>query len=148
MAYKLGKTLAAISMIGYLIAMVLEAWRPGFVVFFWNPQWLILAAIIGIIFALVNKPVEQKSCPQYPTQGPSKSFSKEPPMSCGARRTKNHHSVGYCPLAFRLLLAIIGAFAVWQVFPRSGTGWVVSIGVFLLILNTYGKLSFLQNHKK
>ncbi|GEM_PF-3823185 len=50
MIYKIGKSIAIVSLMGYLIAMGLELWRPGFVVFFWNPQWLLLVFVVGLFF--------------------------------------------------------------------------------------------------
>lgn len=46
---KIGKTLAWVALVSYLIALALEWWRPGFVTFFWNPQILLIIAIFGAI---------------------------------------------------------------------------------------------------
>lgn len=55
---EIGKTLSALMVVSYLFALLLELWRPGFVTFFWNPQILLVLAIIGAItgsIATTNK---------------------------------------------------------------------------------------------
>lgn len=45
------KTVSWVSVLGYIAVLLFEAWRPGFVTFFWNPQWLLFIAIISAIFS-------------------------------------------------------------------------------------------------
>lgn len=49
MFVKIGRTIAIVSIGGYVLALILEWWRPGFVTFFWNPQMLIPVAIVGTV---------------------------------------------------------------------------------------------------
>lgn len=56
----IGRTLAWVAFVAYLVAMALEAWRPGFVTFFWNPQLLLIFAIIGVILGAWGEPARRK----------------------------------------------------------------------------------------
>ncbi len=105
MIFSFARILASVSGVSFVISLIIETWRPGFISFYWNPQWLILAFILGILVAI---------------------FDKEKPIK------------GY-PQAIRLLLAIIVALGIYHLFPVSGTGWIVSIGAFLLVLAATGK---------
>lgn len=55
----IGRTIAVVAVLSYLVAMALEAWRPGFVTFFWNPQILLIVAIIGAILGARGKPSKE-----------------------------------------------------------------------------------------
>lgn len=55
----MGSIIATIFLVAYLFAAALEAWRPGFVTFFWNPQWLLFGFVFGLI--LTWKAPERKT---------------------------------------------------------------------------------------
>ncbi|MDP3985657.1 MAG: hypothetical protein Q8P82_02730 [bacterium] len=43
------RTITETAIVGYSAALVLEWMQPGFVTFFWNPQWLLVLALLGLV---------------------------------------------------------------------------------------------------
>ncbi len=49
-----GRILASVALLSYVAALLFEAWRPGSVTYFWNPQILLLLAVIGAAVGTVG----------------------------------------------------------------------------------------------
>lgn len=61
MPHAITKTIAWVAVLAYAAAMILEFWRPGFVVFFWNPQWLLLVAIAAAAASSFETPPTRRA---------------------------------------------------------------------------------------
>lgn len=108
MMSKIGKIIATISLLGYLFALILEMWRPGFVVSFWNPQWFLVVFVGGLLLI---------------------SFTE---IRSPEIRSTEIRSRGI-PLALRLVFAIVMAALVWTVFPSLKIAWLAAGATFFLI---------------
>lgn len=47
----LGRILATIGFLSYGLVLLLEWWRPGFVTYFWNPEILLILALLGVFLS-------------------------------------------------------------------------------------------------
>ncbi|MBI4280785.1 hypothetical protein HY628_01145 [Candidatus Uhrbacteria bacterium] len=105
MGFALTQTLTIVALVSYLIALGFEFWRPGSVTYFWNPQWLLLIAVVGMIFLGIKKDA-----------------------GSGGAGWKGKNFI------FFIIFAMVGVFLLWRVLPPSLTRWGLVISFLLLVI--------------